>query len=182
MAPVSAGVYGVSNTADIQTVYSDVAPRVGFSFNIVPNTVLRGGYGLSFFPGNYTSNADLKNAPFVSVFSPNCQSSLAVKIQLSVGFTPSQPDCATVTGAPTTFDQGLPLPSPQTINSTALSFVAESPTLKPALIQQFNLQVQQQFGENVLTIGYVGNIGQHLPETINDINVPLRMQSVCPVR
>jgi len=28
-----------------------------------PTTVLRGGYGLSFFPGNYTSNADLKNAP-----------------------------------------------------------------------------------------------------------------------
>ena len=42
----------------------------------------------------------------------------------------------------------------------------------PALIQQFNLQVQQEFGANVLTIGYVGNIGQHLPETINDINVP----------
>jgi hypothetical protein len=40
------------------------------------------------------------------------------------------------------------------------------------LIQQFNLQVEQQFGPNVLTIGYVGNLGQHLPEEINDINVP----------
>jgi len=53
-----------------------------------------------------------------------------------------------------------------------LSFTAESPNFKSALIQQFNLQVEQQFGPNVLTIGYVGNIGQHLPETINDINQP----------
>jgi len=32
--------------------------------------------------------------------------------------------------------------------------------------------VEQQFGANVLTIGYVGNTGQHMPETINDINQP----------
>ena len=43
---------------------------------------------------------------------------------------------------------------------------------RSALIQQFNLQVEKQFGANVLTVGYVGNSGQHLPEEINDINVP----------
>jgi hypothetical protein len=40
------------------------------------------------------------------------------------------------------------------------------------LIQQFNLQVEEQFGANVATVGYVGNIGQHLPESINNINQP----------
>jgi len=44
------------------------------------------------------------------------------------------------------------------------------------MIQQFNLQVEQQFGPNVLTIGYVGNIGQHLAELYNDINVPTPAQ------
>ncbi len=169
-----ANVNGVDSHAGIKTDYSNVAPRVGFSAALAPTTVLRGGYGLSFFPGNYTSNADLKNAPFVSVYSPNCQASIAIQIQTSVGQSVANgnPDCATVPGAFTTFDQGLPLPAAQSINSSSLSFVAESPNFRSALIQQFNLQVEQQFGANVLTIGYVGNIGQHLPETINDINVP----------
>lgn len=167
-----ANVNGVDGHAGIKTDYSNVAPRVGFSALLRPSTVLRGGYGLSFFPGNYTSNADLKNAPFLSNYSPNCQSSLAIQIQTKVGQSPANgnPDCATVPGASTTFDQGLPLPTPQTINSPSLSFTAESPKFRSALVQQFNLQVEQQFGANVLTIGYVGSIGQHLSEQINDIN------------
>jgi len=169
-----AGVNGVSNKVGIATDYSNFAPRIGFSASLRPTTVLRGGYGLSFFPGNYTSNADLKNAPFVSVYSPNCQSVLAVQIEASQGIAGNtqNPSCATVSGASTTFDQGLPLPAAQTINSPSLSFVAESPNFRSAMIQQFNLQVEQQFGPNVLTLGYVGNTGQHLPEEINDINVP----------
>ena len=169
-----AGVGGVDAHAGIKTDYSNVAPRVGFAFSASPTTVLRGGYGLSFFPGNYTSNADLKNAPFVSVFSPNCQSALAITIETRQGtnLNSVNPSCATVPGAPTTFDVGLPLPAAQSITSPSLSFIAESSNFRSALIQQFNLQVEQQFGANVFTIGYVGNIGQHLPETVNDINVP----------
>ena len=167
-----ANVGGVDGHAGIQTDYSNVAPRVGFSASINPTTVLRGGYGLSFFPGNYTSNADLKNAPFVSVYSPNCQSSAAVQIEGPKIAAGQNPDCATIPGASTTFDQGLPLPAAQTINSNALSFVAEDPHFRSAIIQQFNLQVEKQVGANVITVGYVGNIGQHLPEEINDINVP----------
>jgi hypothetical protein len=169
-----ANVNGVDGHAGIKTDYSNVAPRVGFSMLLTPKIVLRGGYGLSFFPGNYTSNADLKNAPNVSVYSPNCQSTLAVQIETSQGINPATQNrvCNAANGESTAFDQGLPLPAAQNINSAALSFVAEDPHFKSALIQQFNLQMEQQFGANVLTIGYVGNIGQHLPEEINDINVP----------
>ena len=169
-----AGVNGVSNSAGIQSTHSDFAPRLGFSYSLRPTTVVRGGYGLSFFPGNYTSNADLKNAPFTSVYSPNCESDIAMKIQQSIGKVSSgnNADCTTIAGAQTAFDAGLPKPVPQTVASSGLEFVAEDPKFRPALIQQFNLQIEQQFGPNVLTIGYVGNIGQHLAETINDINVP----------
>lgn len=174
------GQNGVGGTAGIGTDYSNVAPRLGFSWSVSPNTVLRGGYGLSYFPGNYTSNADLKNAPFVSVYSPNCVSSIGYQIQASQGVAPTatNPDCGTVPGAYPTFSQGLPLPVAQTINSPGLSFIAESTKFRSAMIQQFNLQVQQQFGANVFTIGYVGNLGQHLPQTINDINVPKPGNSV----
>jgi len=167
-----ANVNGVDGHAGIKTDYSNFAPRIGFAYSVTPSIVVRGGYGLSFFPGNYTSNADLKNAPFVSVYSPNCQSVLAVQIE-GANAAGQNRACSAANGESTTFDQGLPLPAAQTINSNALSFVAEDPNFRSALMQQFNLQVEQQFGANVLTIGYVGNIGQRLPEEINDINVPL---------
>ena len=178
-----AGVNGVSDTAGIKTDYSNAAPRVGFAYSVTPSTVVRGGYGLSYFPGNYTSNFDLKNAPFVSVFSPNCLSTLAFQIETatttanSVSASSINPACGTpntsAAGAPGTFDAGLPLPAPQTINSSGLSFIAEDPKFRSAVIQQYNLQIEQQFGANVFQIGYVGNKGSHLPQTINDINVPL---------
>ncbi len=175
-----AGVNGVSETAGIATSYGDIAPRIGFSATLRPGLVLRGGYGLSFFPDNYSSNADLKNAPFISAYAPTCESTLAYNIQTAVAphlsITPACSGAITDPSNPnyqqSTFDAGLPLPQPQTINSPGITFQAEDPKLKAALIQQFNLQVEKQFGPNVLTIGYVGNIGQHVPEPIQDINMP----------
>jgi hypothetical protein len=184
-----ANVNGVNANAGIKTDYSNFAPRIGFAYSLRPNTVLRGGYGLSYFPGNYTSNFDLKNAPFVSVYSPSCPYS-TIGLQLdSKNLSSLNSACSStvngmlVPGGPNydgtgTFDAGLPLPAAQTINSQSLSFIAEDPRFRSALIQQYNLQVEQQFGANVLTIGYVGNKGSHLPQTINDINVPLPGNSI----
>jgi len=141
---------------------------------LAPGTMLRGGFGLSYFPGNYTSNADLKNAPFTSVYSPGCESTLAYNIQIALGQSAASiaPDCATVAGATAyaTFDAGLPLPAPQTINSNALSFVAMDHKFKSGVAEQYNLGVEKAFGPNVVTVAYVGALGRHLPETINDIN------------
>jgi hypothetical protein len=176
---------GVNSQVNIPTDYANVAPRIGFSAELTPGTVVRGGYGLSYFPGNYTSNADLKNPPFTSIFSPNCQSTIAVQIEASQNALAGQnPDCASI-GAPGVINEGLPTPVPPNIANlagvTGLAFVAEAPKFKSAMIQQFNLQVQQQFGSNVFTIGYVGNIGQHLPESINNINQPTPFNPLAPV-
>jgi Carboxypeptidase regulatory-like domain len=162
-----AGANGVSNTAGIKTDYSNFAPRLGFSAQIAPGTVLRGGIGLSFFPGNYTSNADLKNAPFVSVFSPTCVSAVANTILVRATGSPSPNGVCS-----NDFDAGMPLPTGQTINSGNLSFVAQDPKFKSGVATQYNLLIEKAFGPNVLTIGYVGVHGSHLPETINDINEP----------
>ena len=110
----------------------------------------------SIVTGNYTSNADLKNAPFTSVFSPSCQSTLAVQISTyqNGGKLPAgqNGDCATQ-GAPGNLSQGIPVPAPPTPAQIAnlasipgLGFVAEATHFKSALIQQFNIQVEQQFG------------------------------------
>lgn len=188
-----AGVNGVSNTAGIPTDYRDVAPRLGFSYSVTPTMVVRGGYGLSYFPDNYTSNGDLKNDPFTSVYQPSCQSTVAVQLESSQngGTLPAgqNPDCASQ-GQPGALSstEAIPVPAPPTAAQLAnlasipgLGFVAEATNFRSALIQQFNLQAEQQFGSNVLTIGYVGNIGQHLPESINNINQPLPYNPFAPL-
>jgi hypothetical protein len=191
-----AGVNGVSDTAGIPTQHNNVAPRVGFAFSARPTTVIRGGYGLSYFPDNYTSNGDLKNAPFTSVNSPSCQSTLAVQIESYIvngAAAPVQPptgqngDCA-LQSQYGNFSQGIIQPSAPTAAQLAnlsqipgLSFVAEQVKFKNALIQQFNLQIEQQVGPNVFTLGYVGNIGQHLPESINNVNQALPYNPYAPI-
>ena len=185
-----AGVNGVNSQVNIPTEYNNIAPRLGFSYSVAPTLVLRGGYGLSFFPGNYTSNADLKNAPFTSVYSPNCQSTLAVQLDTFAGTIAGQnPDCASAAfNAPGAISstEAIPAPPttpqavPQLTTVTGLSFVAEAPKFKTALIQQFNLQLEQQVGANVFTIGYVGNIAQHLPESIDNINQPSPFNPLIP--
>jgi hypothetical protein len=186
-----AGVNGVSDTAGIPTQYNNVAPRVGFAYSATPSIVIRGGYGLSYFPGNYTSNGDLKNAPFTSVYQPSCQSTEAVYLESQVpGASANQnPDCATQ-GQPGAISptEAIPVPAPPSAAQLAnlasipgLGFVAEATNFKSALIQQFNVQVEQQIGANVFILGYVGNIGQHLPESINNINQALPYNGFAPL-
>src|SRR6202012_5955288 len=68
VGPSLPGVQKSSPTGDVQTDYGDVAPRLGFAYTIRPRLVVRGGYGLTFFPGNSTPGPFMKNAPFTFSF------------------------------------------------------------------------------------------------------------------
>jgi hypothetical protein len=58
-------------------------------------------------------------------------------------------------------------------NINPLAFTAtQNSNFRAGVVDQYNLQVEQQLGPNVLTIGYVGNVGHHLPQVIDDINQP----------
>jgi len=177
----TSGIVASSPTAGVQTTYSNIAPRVGFAATIAPNTVLRGGYGIANFPGNYTSNASLKNAPFNGIYSPsingvNCQSPLASQIEINESGAATLPSCQTALGQTTTLSGatgGIPVPVPQALNSANLSLgdnVASN--FRTSYVHQFNLELQKQIGPNVFTVGYVGQLGRHLPQVVNDINVP----------
>jgi hypothetical protein len=71
VGPGIPGAQQTGRTAGIKTPYRDIAPRFGFAATLKHDFVLRGGFGLSFFPINYSSNYSLKNAP--GNFNANCQ-------------------------------------------------------------------------------------------------------------
>ena len=172
------GMVASSNTAGLKTTYSNFEPRVGFAASLGHETVLRGGFGIADFPGNYTSNASMKNAPFNGVYAPSingqgCQSTLATQIETTSTGSSTLPTCEASLGQTTALGQGIPIPVPQALNSPSLSLPDNvALNFRTSYVEQFNLMLQKQFGQNVVTIGYVGSVGRHLPIVINDINVP----------
>ena len=51
--------------------------------------------------------------------------------------------------------------------------LAQDTNFRNTLSTQYNLFVQQEFGANVLSVGYVGIAGRHVVTTFQDYNVPL---------
>jgi hypothetical protein len=156
-----AGQNGVSNTAGIKTDYHGLAPRIGFAYTVAPGFVIRGGFGIGYFPMNTTSNANMKDPPFADTLTAcgffNC----------GAGYT--------------TFADGLPpivAVPPTTPVSTILSATgasipdAVSPNFRTSYIEQFNLTLQKEWSGNVLTASYVGLLGRQLVELLPDLNAP----------
>ena len=143
-----AGENGVSRYAGIKTDYTNLAPRLGFAATLPHAIVLRGGYGLSFFPANTGASYYLKNPPVIDSYGP----------VTSAGNSG---------GVPTVFFDGLPPLATQrpSTDPTQLSgaFRAVALDFKSTRMQQFNLQVEKELGaNNVVTIGYVGSRGSRI--------------------
>jgi len=162
---IQANVDGVSRTANIKTDYHGIQPRFGLAYTITPNTVIRAGFGMSFFPTNFQSQFNLKTQPFVQTYGP-CSS-----LSCPAGFT--------------RLKDGLPVPGQVSAELTSPTCVA-SPTqqcfpfsipssmdfnYRNGYLEQFNLTLQQQIGEQTsLTVSYVSNLGHHLARSQNDYN------------
>ncbi len=143
-----AGENGVSNHAGIKTDYTNLAPRLGFAATLPHAVVIRGGYGLSFFPANTGASYYLKNPPVIDSYGP----------VTSAGNSG---------GVPTVFFDGLPPLATQrpSTDPTQLSgaFRAVALDFKSTRTQQFNLQAEKELGtNNVVTIGYVGSRGSRI--------------------
>ncbi len=156
---------GSDPTDLIQTVYHDVAPRVGFAATLGHGMVLRGGFGTTFFPERYASFFQLKNPPFTSSFQSNFSTSKSAFA--------SDPTFASPLGNPT------PIPvvcgTPITIsNCPSAQINAVEPNFRPSYVYQTSLQLQKQWGNNVVGVGFVGEFGRALTALydINQLNTP----------
>ncbi len=139
-----AGQNGVSSSAGVSTYYKDFAPRVGFAYSAGRGFVLRGGFGLSFIPGQYMSQSYLKNPPFIASYNAVITNNVPISQMLSIS-------------------QGFPAPipvSPTSIYSpsTTAAFIATDDNLRPTYVEQFSMSVQKQILKSVVSLGYVGSL------------------------
>ena len=127
----------------------DWAPRLGFSYRVTPQTVVRGAYGIFWQAeeiGTYSNPSPGFNPPFYILATFNAVSATQVNPivnALGNGF----PANAITTG----FDP------------TVAGYTQLQPNLQDAYVQSWNLTVQRELGPSVsLEASYVGNKGTHL--------------------
>jgi Carboxypeptidase regulatory-like domain/TonB dependent receptor len=155
-----AGVGSVPLNLGVHAYNVGFAPRVGLAYQATPKTVIRAGYGRSFNPGGLGSvfgqGADY-NPPILNSQSVTQSYNYVAPFSLLNGPpTPPQPPIGS-TGR-------YPLPEGVGINY----FTDPLNSYRIPLADFWNFTVQQQLTSSLaLEVGYVGNVGRHLFETLN---------------
>ncbi len=155
----------IGATAGVKSYWTNFEPRFGFAATPIKNLVIRGGIGMSRFAQDYASGSlNLYNPPFISQ-TIDCFPSI------KTGATA----CPAGSGL---LSQGAPNAPIPPINSSFPGVVfAHALNYPQAYILQYNLTIQKQFGANVVSAGYVGQVGRHLQYAPN-VNIPAAISNV----
>jgi hypothetical protein len=150
-----------SNLAPAPQLYdkdlNNFAPRFGFAYDLAgkSKTVIRGGWGL--FYDAFSQDIFLGHVPYNCAFCPGPTYS---------GIGPAAISSAGITGL--SLSTTLPVFS---ASSPLGDFFGANPKIRTPYTQNFNLNVQQQFGKAVIEVGYVGARGTKLFR-FRDLNQP----------
>ena len=156
------GVGGVSSSGGVKTQYHNFSPRLGIAYSLNPKTVIRTGWGRSYFEGTFgwtfnTLAADV----YPSIVN---QSLKAVSDPFPVEFMSGAPQGAPSFGTappaavfPTIPSNGR-LPLPDGIGDSTIPTNQLIP-----YVDSYNLTVERAIRGNAsVSLGYVGNVGRHL--------------------
>ena len=141
----------------------DFGPRVGAAFSLTRNTVLRGGYGISYSHWNRTGSSYLtQNAPYGISATRLTYPSLSTYLNTEASF-PANMISATSYNPLEVALQYMPRNSPDT------------------QVQSWFFSVQRDLGHSMLfDLAYVGNNGLN-EVIINDINQAAPQPSTCTI-
>jgi Carboxypeptidase regulatory-like domain/TonB dependent receptor len=161
---VFAGQNGVGNRiGPADKISKNLGPRVGLAYKLNDKTVIRAGYGISYFQSGAFgggNNTNLMDGYWVD-------NTAASQDQLSPAYTLAQ-------GFPTATTIVPPFLSPRLGVGTGVSVNYWNPTAgRASNSQNWNLNVQSELSKNLsIDIGYVGSKGTYLPvrTDINQLN------------
>jgi hypothetical protein len=166
-----AGVNGVPLNGDVQNSFKNLAPRVGFAYQINSKTVARVGYGRTFDVGTFGSifgHSVTQNLPVLGVQAINPSNSWQSVFNLSVG--PPLLNPATVLNSQPTGPDGNHL-YPNGVRAWVYPQRMRLPT-----VDAWNATIQHQLTRTIsIEAGYVGNKGTHVTldgSPANDENAP----------
>jgi hypothetical protein len=160
-----AGANGVSRSVNIATQYGDVQPRLGFSASLGHGTVLRGGFGTSYWPNNVASPANLKNAPMVSTFTLVQTPTPTRKISDAV--PPPVPNSVCLVAA-----CGATVNSPGYAGGFSVNASTQLP-YHNTTVYMTNLTLEKEIAGNVVSVGFIAepvrNLGRVVPNIATNL-------------
>jgi Carboxypeptidase regulatory-like domain len=138
--------------------YDLFGPRIGITYRVLPNTVVRTGYGITYLPSTLSQDG------------PNSSSINSSLTQLQNSYNNNDQYSQVQTTALNPFPGGIIEPPRR--NATALqqlygqNIQSRLTNQHYSYVQQWNFTVQRQFGSNTsLSLGYAGARGTHLQMT-----------------
>ncbi len=145
-----AGVGSVGMSTGVRTDWQNWAPRIGFAWRLLPRTVLRGGYGISYYTGanGYTGGTLSTQFPVVGNIQIGNQNDFIVDGTLdSIPAIPriDLPASGILTPAPNQAFFHIPFDN------------------RYPYVQSFNLTIQRELRTGLtLDVSYVGSLGRRI--------------------
>jgi len=131
--------------------HKDLGPRLGFAYSLTPTTVVRGGYGLTYYSGQFDNINILQLNPptagSLTITNPNTNPVATIQNPVPASLYPANPY----------------------FNAVTLPADRKHPDL---MLQTYNLTVSKQLGSNVLDVSYVGVKGSNIDSSIKNFNSP----------
>jgi len=131
--------------------HKDLGPRLGFAYSLTPTTVVRGGYGLTYYGGQFDNINILQLNPptagSLTITNPSTNPVATIQNPVPAALYPANPY----------------------FNAVTLPADRKRPDL---MLQTYNLTVSKQFGSNVLDVSYVGVKGGNIDSSIKNFNSP----------
>jgi len=141
--------------------WKNVSPRIGFSYQLDANTVIRSGYGMFYLPVDVRWD-DAPHNLFINTFTQPWLASVS-----NQGVTPLNPISNPFpTGIIQPMGRNQPL-----INVQGAGLSASLTNNPPPYVQQWNFDIQRQLpGEALVDVAYAGSKGTHLPMHTQDLD------------
>ena len=153
-----AGLGNVDRYTNINIRKNNFAPRIGVAYQVRPSTVVRAGYGRSYFP-NFFSIQITHNYPVDYVQDISAAVGQPLNFTLSQGPPLPPPPAVPANGL---------LPLPNQVSATGIPL-----DRKTAYVEMYNVAIQHRVGKNFsVQAAYVGNQARHLYDFYN-ANAPV---------
>jgi len=168
------GVGGISKSGGVQTQYGNFSPRLGIAYSLNPKTVIRTGWGRSYFQGTFGWTFNVLDADvYPSIVNQSVTAaSTFVPVNFGAPMAPCTSPLCTAPPSATALFPVIPttgkLPLPNGIGTSNIPTDQKIP-----YVDSWNLTVERQaFQDATLGVGYVGNVGRHLNGGWN-LNAPV---------